>query len=220
MEKYTMFPKSEKDFDGKISFKNNKELDDKLSDEYVIKKIVVNFDHQIEKMKKLYITYRITLIPYLNFPTFYNNQYTFICYFYMNYKVDIDEYLAIINFDGNDTNNIISVDIFIEKPQVLIQFYDHDESDMDNDNNDSDSDDEDILNQIITKKNLPTKLIIRSNYFKNIDELVNYFCNECYIKYEDTKKYILRNNGSYKYLLYDYNVESSIIYQDDNFIKN
>ncbi len=192
MEQYTLFYNSTtKKFD------NNLDLDDKLFNGYIIKKIIINFDRQLDELIRMFMYYREKMFIPLNKATFYNNQITYLCYIYFTIK-----YEQITNFlQINGAKNIISVSIFIEKTNFIIDYKDNDTSDT-------------------SDETWRHNLTIRSNYFNNIDEIVDYYCLECNTDFEETKNYILKNYGDYSYNLYSSDINERIIYKDENFNRN
>ncbi len=179
-------------------FENDKidnEFIEKMKDDYVIREITIYLDKQVEEITKYYyVLYQGLLVDYFDNVEYYNNSITFKCFHANNLSIDNKIKIFYLN-NSNDENyikiDINKFDIKINKPLFIIkQFYD--------DNVDSDKD----------------YKIIKSNYFKNINELLNYYYHDINDKtYDMCLKYIL-NQPITTYNKIDENTDEIIIYRE------
>ncbi len=169
---------------------NIKRFNDKLvKDKYVIRKITIYFDYEIEKVKNLIIQYNFDYLNlFENSFEFYNNKLSIACDFeYKECHILYGFYICL----NNETNSYKSLEVEICKPKIHI-------------------------NKLKSKTNIPhswvcvpwtlPRIIITSNYFTSLNELIKYIIDVSGMNYEQSKKYVLSNEGEYIYYngIYNY----------------
>ncbi len=170
----------------------NHEFHDKLVKEnYIIKKITIYFDNEIDiSYKNCFIFYSNHSIEYFkNTFEYYNNKLSFNCHVDVSVETITKQFSITLN-RKKIKYKYIEAEIY--KPKIYIYRI---ENDILLDNNDD--------------------LIIRSDYFKNFDELILYIMDISGLNYELSKEYLTYYGGQYSY-----NINIDTEYYDEIIIFN
>ncbi len=172
----------------KYTFKHNEinnEFHDKLVKEnYVIRKITIHLDKEVDRKYNYWIYYDYyTYIDYFSDSIeFFNNTISFTCNQIIQKTISNFRYHFSIKYNGEYIDyKLIEVDIL--KPEIYIW------KETDN----------------LFKSIKNSDLIIKSNYFKTFDELINYIMDVSNMNYELSKKYLIGYGGLYLYSYYKNN---------------
>lgn len=179
----------------------NKELNEKIHNNYIIKKITIICNDLIIDTNNIKIVYCYKIIDYFPDFIFFNNQIIFNCNFshngMSNHGYFIHDNLPVHGYFKIKGLDVKSIIVEIYKSDFIIV---KDENDFDY--------------ELQTEEN---DIIIYSNYFTNIDELKKYYMDISNMTTEEIDKYLFNSSNNLSFNKKNHYEKTKLIYKGKSF---